>query len=154
MSDLTLLMRTVVGTYLNPDGSPKLGYIEFTPTHDLVERPGARIPSTTIRVDLDSLGAFTVQLLATDVVTIEPSGWKWAVDEKIQGGSTWFLDVPTGATPLDISYIYVPNASGAPIYGISGPQGPQGAGNPLVLLAPGAEVPMGTPVDAVILRKA
>lgn len=154
MSNLLALMRTVVGTYLNPDGSPKSGIVEFTPTHDLVERPGARIPPSTIVAVLDQTGAFTTQLLVTDNASIEPAGWKWFVDEKIQDGTQWYLEVPTAVGSLDISYVFIPSSSSAPIYGISGPQGPAGPGNPLVLLAPGAPISPLTPVDSVILRKA
>jgi hypothetical protein len=147
-------MRTVIGTYLNPDGTPKSGYIEFTPTHELVERPGARIPPTTVMAALDNAGSFTVQLLVTDNASIEPAGWKWLVDEKIKDGSTWYLEVPTAVGSLDISYVFIPNSAGEPVYGITGPQGPAGPGNPLILLAPGAPVPPLTPVNSVILRKA
>jgi hypothetical protein len=145
--------RVVTGTYLNPDGSPKKGYIEFSPTSTLIERPGAHLSQVTMRADLVD-GAFSIELLCTDSTNIEPIGWKWFVDEKIDNGSAWYLTLPTAGTALDISSVYIPNASGAPITGIAGPMGPAGPGTPLVVLSVGQAVPMGTPVDAVILRKA
>jgi hypothetical protein len=146
--------RTVIGTYLTPEGTPKQGYIEFTPTHELVERPGARIPPTTVSAPLDENGQFSIDLIITENATIEPTGWKWLVDEKIKDGRTWYLEVPDSASPLDISYVFIPNSSSDPVYGIAGPQGPPGPGTPLLVLNQGAPIPGNTPDGTVILRKA
>jgi hypothetical protein len=150
---MTLTYRTVTGTYINPDGTPKRGTIEFSPTSSLIERPGAHISQTTMVVHLDATGSFSVELLCTDIANIEPVGWLWFVDEKIENGSNWYLEIETSASPLDISSVYIPNSQGAPITGIAGPMGPVGPGTPLVVLETGAPVPGGTPVGSVILRK-
>lgn len=128
---MTLNYRTVTGTYLNPDGTPKSGRIEFTPTHQLVERPGALIPPKTTTVDLDATGSFSVPLLTNDNATIDPDGWKWVVDEKLENCSPWYLDVPTGVGSLDISYNFIPNTASAPVVGVIGPTGPQGPVGPV-----------------------
>lgn len=150
---MTRVYRTVTGTYLNPDGTPKRGYVEFSPTSSLIERPGAHLSQVNMRADLDSAGSFSIDLLCTDIADIEPLGWKWFVDEKIDNGDTWYLSVATSATPLDISAVYVPNSAGAPIVGIAGPQGATGPGTTVIVLNAGAPIPGGTPVGAVILRK-
>lgn len=151
---MALTYRTVTGTYINPDGTPKRGTIEFSPTSTLIERPGKHISQATIKAQLDELGAFSVDLLCTDIANIEPVDWKWVVDEKIENGSVWYLDVPTSASPLDISAVYMPNTQGAPVYGITGPMGPVGPGTTLLVLDQGAPIPGGTPAGTVILRKA
>ena len=144
--------RTVIGTYRNPDNTPKRGYVEFTPTSELIETPGAKIGATAIVANLVN-GVFSIDLIITDNPTIQPEGWKWIVDEKMQGGQMWYLDVPDSTEPLDISTVQVLNTNGAAVYGVTGPQGPAGPGVTLVVLDQAEAVPINTPDGAVILRK-
>lgn len=94
--------RTVVGTYKRIDDTPCQGTIEFTPTSNIIKRGSVIYVASTVVGYLDSAGSFSVNLMVSDDPLLEPS-WQWCVEEKVEGGKIWFMEVPTGATPIDIS---------------------------------------------------
>lgn len=131
---------TVVGTYLLPDGvTPNAGYVEFRPNVALSISGSGVVFSEPLRAILDSDGHFEIELLATDNVTIAPTGWLWFVDEKIEHGTQWYLTAKSvangGRDPLDITYVYYPPGATAPPSAIlPGPAGIVGpTGDPAVL---------------------
>lgn len=103
-----LTYRTVVGRYLNIDGTPRLGYLEFTPTAYLLRRGFAIVPISVERVELSNDGSFSIDLAVTDDTAWLPNGWKWTVEEKLENGRIWYLDIPSGVGSLDITQSYVP----------------------------------------------
>ena len=107
---MALVYRPITGRFLNVDGSPKHGYIEFTPTTSLVSSVDqAIIPLGTIRMDLDVDGYINGQLACTDSPGVNPAGWLWAVEEKVPNGELWWMEVPTGdLSTYDIIFSKVP----------------------------------------------
>lgn len=96
--------RNVFGTYLNIDNTPCRGSIEFTPSSFVVKRGTAIYLQKTKICYLDKNGSFTVDLTVSDDPNLVPD-WLWLVEEKIAGGKIWYMEVPTGASPLDISTV-------------------------------------------------
>lgn len=99
-----MALRNVFGTYLRIDGTPCQGCIEFTPTSTVIKRGSAVYLIQTQYAYLDLNGSFNINLTVSDDVTLEPA-WQWIVDEKLEGGKIWYMEVPTGAGSLDISTV-------------------------------------------------
>lgn len=110
----TFTKRTVFGTYLQIDGTPRRGYIEFSPSTTIVRRGDAIIPVSLQTAVLDAAGHFSIDLNVTDDDTWIPNTWVWSVDEKMAGGKVWNMELPTGASPLDISTIIPVASLGSP----------------------------------------
>ena len=110
----------VRGKYVYLDGSPASGQVKFTgkiaaisDAYDTIILPN------TIVASLDSSGAFTVNLPATDDPDILPNGWTYTVSETLTGGGgrTYEIDVPISAKTAGIDLSDVaprPPASGTP----------------------------------------
>lgn len=96
--------RNVFGTYLRIDGTPCQGSIEFTPTSTVIKRGTAVYLIQTQTAYLDSNGYFSINLTISDDPALIPD-WQWIVEEKIEGGKVWYMEVPTGGPPLDISTV-------------------------------------------------
>lgn len=125
--------RPVFAVYLNPDGTPKHGYVEFTLTSETSVSNTAIIPVGTIRAELDSTGRIDADLLVTDDPSVAPAGLIWSVEEKIENGNVWYVAVPQGdGSPVDLTTLFVPGLRppGYGIQGVQGPVGPQGATGP------------------------
>jgi hypothetical protein len=127
--------RTVTGTYLTLDGTPRQGYLEFTPTTTILKRGTAIIPLDTEVAVLDENGYFSIDLAVTDDSDWLPNGWVWTVEEKLGRDTVWYLSVPADSAPLDITYTYLPNTPPPTVVipgpaGIPGPVGPQGPSGP------------------------
>ena len=84
---MALVYRDVTGRYLNVDGSPKFGYVEFTPSVDMVSQGEAILPLHTITMYLDADGYITGELACTDSPSVIPTGWIWSVEEKVENGT-------------------------------------------------------------------
>jgi Collagen triple helix repeat (20 copies) len=125
--------RPVFAVYLNPDGTPKHGYVEFTLTSETSVSNTAIIPVGTIRAYLDPTGRIDADLIVTDDPAVAPAGLIWSVEEKIENGNVWYVAVPKGdSSPLDLTTLFVPGLRppGYGIQGVQGPIGPQGATGP------------------------
>jgi hypothetical protein len=105
---MALAYRTVVGTYLNADGSPKKGLVKFTPNSNLAVSGTSVLPISSIEATLDANGAISQSLIKTDSSGVTPSGWKWVIEEKFEGGNVWEFLLPTGTGSLDLSTLYTP----------------------------------------------
>lgn len=115
---MAVATRTVTGKFLAPDGTPAVGELEFTPSNTLVYDTDGNVYIVTGQtVILDANGAFSTTLMVTDDVNVEPNGWLWYVDERIPNGKSWYMELPTSGSPLDISTIYP--TSNVPSLGIS-----------------------------------
>ncbi len=141
---MTLPKRPVFAVYLNPDGTPKHGYVEFSLTSEVNVSNTAIIPVGTIRADLDSTGRIDAELLVTDNAGVMPTGLVWCVEEKIHNGNVWYVAIPTGdMSPIDLTTLFVPGAKPPLIVLEQGPPGPIGPQGPQGEVGP--EGPQGVP---------
>lgn len=124
-----MAVRTVTGRFLRGDGTPLSGVVDFAPTGRVIDADGI-VLADPIRVPLEADGTFSVSLLTTD--TGVPEGWLWKVREDVPGGSTWFLEVPDGASPLDVRDVSPIDQAptGLQYPGPVGPVGPVGPTGP------------------------
>ena len=75
---------TLTGTYLLPDATPAAGTIEIIPSErQIVDSVGNVILSGRVKVTLDGTGSFSVELPATDDVTLNPTGFGYTVAAKL-----------------------------------------------------------------------
>ncbi len=99
--------RSVVATYLAPDGSPAEGAVEFTPTAALLDTTADDVVlPAPVRVVLSTSGMLTLSLVCTDAATVTASDpvdadvpvtdWSWRVTERIKGGRTYLRTLPAG----------------------------------------------------------
>jgi hypothetical protein len=104
-----LTLRPVQGTYLNLEGTPLTGTVEFTIEPILTDpTAGVVIVPTALIAKLDANGHFSKSILTTDDPDTDPSGFRYKVVEKFTGatGRTFFLDVPGDSTdPIDLSNV-------------------------------------------------
>lgn len=120
---------TLTGTFPVPvAGTARTGRIVFTPSATLVDSTQKAIYSGGGSVSLDADGEFSVVLLCTNDTDVQPTGWRWRIDEQPSGGPrrTYWIDLPStlGAT-VDLSTlapISEPDGSGTS----TPPTGPAG----------------------------
>lgn len=101
----SVVTRVVQGTYIDSTGTVQVGSLSFRldqPLIDTVEAWGV-VPSV-ITVPLDNTGHFAVQIMTSNDVSLFPSGFRYIVQERFNGGylRTYRIDVPAGSTPLDL----------------------------------------------------
>lgn len=134
---MTIPTRHVFAVYLNPDGTPKTGYVEFTLTSEVNVSNQAIIPSGTISAELDATGRIDADLIVTDDAFVLPAGVTWCVEEKIENGNVWYVAIPTGdLSPIDLTTLFVPGAKPPVIVLDQGPAGPIGPQGPIGLTGP------------------
>ena len=76
---------TLTGTYQLFDGSPASGVVEIIPSERVVkDTTGDVILSGRVKVTLDDTGSFSVDLPATDDVTLNPTGFGYTVAAKLR----------------------------------------------------------------------
>lgn len=99
--------RSVVATYLEADGSPAEGAVDFEPTAALLDTGADDVVlPAPVRVVLSTAGMLTLSLVCTDAATVTASSpldadapvadWSWRVTERIKGGRTYLRTLPTG----------------------------------------------------------
>lgn len=91
------MSRTVTGTYTKPDGSPERGKLLFSPSVVIHSTDEVILPNPS-HVKLDSNGQFSITLECTTDPSWSPSGWTWKVVERIEGGRTFYFELPAGGT--------------------------------------------------------
>ncbi|MEU3986082.1 glycosyl hydrolase family 28-related protein [Streptomyces sp. NPDC026672] len=92
--------------------------------------PGADVISTgTAMVELDSTGAFSVSLIATDAAGGDPADWTYTVTEKLHQapGRTYPLALPSATPVVDLADIAPTDPSQGEYVVITGPAGPAGS---------------------------
>ncbi|WP_440571943.1 hypothetical protein [Streptomyces sp. KR2] len=108
---------TVTGRYLTPDGRPLSGAVVWRAPlltfadHDV-------ILGGPVTAQLDSTGAFTVTLPATDADGMIPTGWAYAVAEQIAGvatNRTYAILLPAENPRVDIADL-APTDPSTPTY--------------------------------------
>ena len=101
----SVVTRVVQGTYVDSTGAVQVGSISFRldqPLIDTVEAWG--IVPTVQTAPLDVNGHFAVQIMTNNDLTLFPTGFRYIVQERFNGGylRTYRIDVPAGSSPLDL----------------------------------------------------
>ncbi|MET7939645.1 SGNH/GDSL hydrolase family protein [Streptomyces sp. NPDC005302] len=120
---------TVTGQYVRPDGTPLKGKITFS-TPALLTLAGADTVATgSVTLTLDTLGMFTVVLVATDNPSMQPTGWVYTVTEKFDEfpGRTYALDLPSSVSVVQIADVSPANPGQLNYIPVAGPAGAAGA---------------------------
>ena len=74
--------KTVVGTYVAPDGTPASGTLRFIPSATVQDVTGHIIVAPfPLEVVLDGAGHFSIELSVTDDPDAEPQDWTWHLTE-------------------------------------------------------------------------
>lgn len=111
-----MLAVAVRGRYLKGDGTAAAGQVTFSPRPNGVSDPGNGdiLVSSAVTATLDADGSFAVTLQASDDLSIAPSGWTYAVSERIAGAREvreYDIDIPTSAAVTGIDLWDVAPAS-------------------------------------------
>lgn len=125
---------TVTGTFLDGDGVPERGAIEFSSSVGVVS-PGDNVIVSPVvrRATLDGSGAISIALFATDDPAWQPQGWTWQVSHQFRGGGSrqYSIELPhdlVGATVDLADLIPVQASSGsvtdAGVLAVNGDDGP------------------------------
>jgi hypothetical protein len=99
-----LSLVTVTGTYIDIAGNPIAGQVKFTP-RAVLKNVTANIIliNSTITVTLDSNGAFSQQLVATDDADASPINFTYRVEEAFIGGRTYDILLPSSGSTVDLA---------------------------------------------------
>lgn len=120
---------TLTGRYLHPDGSPLKGTVTIA-APSLVTLPGAdTISAGSATVTLDTTGAFSVLLIATDQMDMQPTDWAYQVSEKFTdiAARTYAIRLPAAVPVVSIADIAPSDPSTGQYVLVPGPTGPAGA---------------------------
>ncbi len=142
---------TVTGTFVDRVGgtdAAAVGRVTFAPSVPrLLDAAGEIVLPDRVVCTLDSSGAFSTVLQATDDPALNPVDWTWSALVEVGVGRPWtFAFAVAGGSTQDLADIApVPSSSGTPIVagpaGAPGPAGPAGVdGDPG---PPGATGPAG-----------
>ena len=107
---MSLNKVTVTGTYIDGEGDPESGMLQFAPSAPLTDATDSKVVrQTQVTVTLSGSGTFTAELYATDNPDLVPAGWCWTIREYILGlpPAQWSFFLPasiasftaTDATP-------------------------------------------------------
>ena len=120
---------TLTGKFPAPAaGTARAGRVVFEPSSVLVDGTQHAIYSGSGPADLASDGTFSIVLLCTDDTDVQPTGWRWRVDEQPTGGQrrTYWIDLPSTLGPTvdlsTLSPVSAPDGSGQSLP----PTGPAG----------------------------
>ena len=121
---------TLVGQYVLTDdaGTAQQGSLTFSPSPGLITFAANNVMVTgTQTVNLDSTGSFTIDLVCTDTAIQNPTGWTYAVTEKIVGSAprNFNIFLPYTVAVINLATI-TPTTAGATYLPVVGPQGPPG----------------------------
>ncbi|MGW2497285.1 collagen-like triple helix repeat-containing protein [Streptomyces pseudogriseolus] len=140
---------TVTGRFLRPNGQPLTGQVVFRapalltfPDHDVILGGPVTAP-------LDSQGAFSVELPATDAPGMNPTGWSYAVAEQfatVAANRNYQIVLPAAVPEVDLADIAPADPTTPNYVAVPGPQGEQGEPGPQGEQGePGPQGPQGEP---------
>ncbi|MGP3750884.1 glycerophosphodiester phosphodiesterase [Streptomyces sp. IBSNAI001] len=150
---------TLTGRYLRPDGTPLKGTVTIA-APSLVTLPGAdTISAGSASVTLDATGAFSVLLIATDQMDMQPTDWAYQVSEKFTdiAARTYAIRLPAAVPIVSIADIAPSDPSTGQYVLVPGPTGPAGTsiltgtGTPSPLLGADGDMFVDKTVGAVKL---
>lgn len=119
---------TLTGRYLRPDGSPLKGTVTIA-APSLVTLPGAdTISAGAATVTLDTTGAFSVLLISTDQMDMQPTDWAYWITEKFQdiASRSYAIRLPADVPVVSIADIAPSDPSTGQYVLVPGPTGPAG----------------------------
>lgn len=99
---------TVTGRYLRPDGTPLTGQVVFRAPSLVTFADHDVILGGPVTVPLDTQGAFSVTLPATDAPGMNPSGWTYTVAEQfatVTQNRSYQILLPATVPEVDIADI-------------------------------------------------
>lgn len=103
---------TVSGTYVDIQGNPIAGQVNFTPRAILTDASYNQIViAKTISVTLDSNGSFSTILPATDDTSLSPYNFTYLVEEAFSGGRLYDIAIPSAAATLNLADVAPSSAS-------------------------------------------
>lgn len=105
---------TVTGKYVDASGAAVRGSVTFTLDTPLLDAGASTyIIETEYTVALDSQGAFSVALPATNDPDVTPTGWTWTLTPNFDGADPITFSLPTNLTTVDITTLSpaLPNPS-------------------------------------------
>ncbi|MEU1200125.1 GDSL-type esterase/lipase family protein [Streptomyces sp. NPDC005813] len=131
MPEVPISIPSVVltGRYIRPDGTPLTGTLTFEPPAHLTIPDADIITAGAATVELDSTGAFSVSLIATDNAATQPSDWAYTVVERLQhaDGRTFHIKLPASTPVVDLADIAPTNPDGGDYVVVAGPPGAPGS---------------------------
>ena len=80
--------RTIVGTFIHPDGVTQTGRITFAPSRDVRNASaggGATMMSAPVTVELNADGYFEAELPCTDDRDLSPETWQYVARVRLEG---------------------------------------------------------------------
>ncbi|WP_405927908.1 glycerophosphodiester phosphodiesterase [Streptomyces griseus] len=119
---------TLTGRYLRPDGTPLTGTVTIA-APSLVTLPGAdTISAGAATVTLDNTGAFSVLLISTDQMDMQPTDWAYQITEKFQdiASRSYAIRLPADVPVVSIADIAPSDPSTGQYILVPGPTGPAG----------------------------
>lgn len=95
---------TITGSYTNYDGTPVSGSVTFRTDQVIVSASANEmILPTTVEVQLNASGDFSVVLPATDDPDYTPTNFVYRVTENFVGGRSFTMDAPAAAITIDLA---------------------------------------------------
>ena len=96
---------TVTGTYLNSDGSPCAGTVEFIPSPCYLNNAGADVTIIGQRVTatLDEDGFVSAELIATDDTDLSPGAWSYRVRVRLSTTTFSFEMAAPAGPPINLA---------------------------------------------------
>jgi len=103
---------TVSGTYVDIQGTPIAGQVNFTPRAILTDASYDQIViAKTVSVTLDSNGSFSTTLPVTDDTSLSPYNFTYLVEEAFSGGRLYDIAIPSDAVLTGLNLADVAPAS-------------------------------------------
>jgi len=120
---------TVTGTWLDLDGNPCTGVVQFEPGPcTITVAPDNAFMQGVITAQLDGNGSISVDLPCTDQAAVNPKGWTYKVTVRVSCQAcptAYYINLPCGTSPLDLADLApVDSDTGQAV--VVGPQGPKG----------------------------
>lgn len=119
---------TLTGRYIRPDGTPLQGSVSIA-APALITLSGAdSLVNGSASVTLNSNGAFSVVLVATDNADMQPTGWAYNVVETMAGfpSRSYSIMLPQATPVVDLADIAPANPADGDYILITGPAGADG----------------------------
>jgi flagellin-like hook-associated protein FlgL len=102
---------TIAGQYVDIEGNPIAGQVKFTPRATLKDTAADQIiVARTVFATLDTNGAFSVTIPATDDTSVDPINFTYLVEEAFTGGRTFDITVPAAGGTINLADV-VPSVS-------------------------------------------
>ena len=102
--------RTVVGTWLLPDGvTPATGHVLLSPSRRVVllGPPAAILPRRPLKAEIDETGSIAVELPCTGTSGTDPVEWAWDIVERLDATDeiSWSFPLPEDLDALDLATV-------------------------------------------------